>query len=124
MPLETKGALLADIASMRELANMTARNAIATDTSNRMRVQTLVKTTLFTLLLAAAAMTLSNRGWQAASTTNNGLALLVLSFCLGADIVRGKLSVMRIRRPKQRCRSKSSSETSLDNEPAAKSDVD
>eukprot|EP00913_Durusdinium_trenchii_P008986 g8452.t1 len=86
-----KVAARADMSSMRELANMSARKAIAAHSWKRLRVKVLIKTIIFVTSLVTAIVLLTSGIWLPVSNVNYGLAALAVAAVTGFEVVRTKV---------------------------------
>jgi len=92
---QNKEAVRANLNSLREVANLSARSAIATHTGKQLRGKVLVKVILATASFGVAGALLTSRLWSSTSYTFYGSVALGIGCVMAVDLVASTVSHRR-----------------------------
>ena len=92
---QNKEAARADLNSLREVANLSARSAIATHTGKQLRGKALIKCILSAVAFGVGAVLLTGNIWGSRSYTAYGFAALAIGGIMGLDLLLATLGFVR-----------------------------
>jgi hypothetical protein len=93
---QDRDAVRADLATMREVANRSARSAIATSTWKRLRGKLFVKSVLVVVSLTISAVLVTGKLWGTVSYTGFGWAFLAIGGITAVELINSTLILHRL----------------------------
>jgi|GEM_PF-2167048 hypothetical protein len=92
-----KDATRADMRSLRELANLSARTALATHATKEMRGKMLISSLLTVVAFTVAAVLFTGKLWGPMSYEATGWAAALVGVIMAAELIRSTLLVHRVK---------------------------